>query len=105
MYLESLAEQTANKVFIRFPSMIGEVLEVVSTVLQRERDKAKRVAEALIESEQGYLFTNDNDYITNRTDIIPVLELRLSNFFFYRYRGLAKSRSLRRRLECRSSSS
>ena len=104
MYLESLAEQTANKVFIRFPSMIGEVLEVVSTVLQRERDKAKRVAEALIESEQGYLFTNDNDYITNRTDIIPVLELRLSNCFF-RYRGLAKSRSLRRRLECRSSSS
>ena len=51
MYLESLAEQIANKVFIRFPSMIGEVLEVVSTVLQRERDKAKRVAEALIESE------------------------------------------------------
>ena len=72
MYLESLAEQTANKVFIRFPSMVGEVLEVVSSVLQRERDRAKKVAEALIESEQGYLFTNDNDYITNRTDIIPV---------------------------------
>lgn len=71
LYLESLAEQLASKVFARFPTLIGEILEVVSHVLQEERDKTKEILEAIIDSEEGYLFTNDYDYLMNRTDIVP----------------------------------
>lgn len=71
LYLETLAEELAGKVFARFPSLIGEILEVVSRCLQEERDKAKEILECLIDSEEGYLFTNDYDYLLNRTDIVP----------------------------------
>ena len=39
--------------------------------MQQERDKAKEVVENIIDSELGYLFTNDLDYLMNRTNIIP----------------------------------
>jgi hypothetical protein len=32
------------------------------------------LVEAIIDSEQNYLFTNDSDYLTNRTDIVPQQE-------------------------------
>jgi N-dimethylarginine dimethylaminohydrolase len=70
LYLENLAEEIANSVFARFPGLVGEVIEVVSKVLQEERDKAKEILEDIIESEQGYLFTNDYEYLMNRSDII-----------------------------------
>jgi hypothetical protein len=35
LYLESLAESIANKVFSRFPSIISEIMEIVSTILQQ----------------------------------------------------------------------
>ncbi len=68
LYLENLAEEIANKVFARFPGLVGEVLEVVSKVLVEERDKAKEILEDIVEAEQGYLFTNDLDYLMNRSD-------------------------------------
>lgn len=71
LYLENLAEELASKVFSRFPSLIGEILEVVSRCLQEERDKSKEILECIIDSEEGYLFTNDYDYLLNRTDIVP----------------------------------
>ena len=71
LYLENLTEELASKVFARFPSLIGEILEVVSKCLQDERDKTKEILECLIDSEEGYLFTNDYDYLLNRTDIVP----------------------------------
>lgn len=71
MYLENLAEELAAKVFSRFPTLVGEILEVVSRCLQEERDKTKEILECIIDSEEGYLFTNDYDYLLNRTDIVP----------------------------------
>ncbi len=65
LYLENLAEEIANKVFARFPGLVGEVLEVVSKVLIQERDISKDILDDIIESEQGYLFTNDFDYLMN----------------------------------------
>jgi NTP pyrophosphatase (non-canonical NTP hydrolase) len=49
--LENLAEEIANKVFARFPGLVGEVLEVVSKVLVEERDKAKEILEDIVEAE------------------------------------------------------
>jgi NTP pyrophosphatase (non-canonical NTP hydrolase) len=51
LYLENLAEEIANRVFVRFPGLVGEILEVVSKVLTEERDHAKEVLEDIIEAE------------------------------------------------------
>jgi len=51
--------------------MIGEVMDIITGVLQGEREKCRAFVEAVIDSEQNYLFTNDQDYLMNRTDIVP----------------------------------
>ena len=51
--------------------MIPEVMDIIVTVLQDEREKTRALVESIIDSEQNYLFTNDSDYLTNRTDIVP----------------------------------
>ena len=51
--------------------MIAEVMDVIIQVLQGEREKCRGIVEAIIDAEQNYLFTNDADYLTNRTDIVP----------------------------------
>jgi hypothetical protein len=51
--------------------MIPEVMDIITSVLQDEREKCRAIVEAVIDSEQNYLFTNDYDYLQNRTDIVP----------------------------------
>ena len=51
--------------------MIPEVMDMISEVLQKERDTCREVVESIIDAEQNYLFTNDADYLQNRTDIVP----------------------------------
>jgi len=51
--------------------MIPEVMDIIVTVLQEEREKTRVIVESLIDAEQNYLFTNDTDYLSNRTDIVP----------------------------------
>ena len=46
-------------------------MDIITTVLQTERDKCRDLVEAVIDAEQNYLFTNDQDYLMNRTDIVP----------------------------------
>jgi hypothetical protein len=58
-------------------------MEVVSQTLQKvnfltkykDRDKCKKVVKMILDSEQNYFFTNDKDYLVNRTEIIPVNSL------------------------------
>jgi hypothetical protein len=51
--------------------MIPEVMDIITTVLQAERERTREIVEAVIDCEQNYLFTNDIDYLSNRTDIVP----------------------------------
>jgi hypothetical protein len=51
--------------------MIPEIMEIIIKCLSSERDHAREVVEALIDSEQNYLFTNDQNYKDNRSDIVP----------------------------------
>jgi hypothetical protein len=51
--------------------MIPEVMDIITGVLQDEREKTRVIVESVIDSEQNYLFTNDYDYLQNRTDIVP----------------------------------
>ena len=60
-----------DKIFSRFPTMIPEVMDIITTVLQAEREATRNIVESIIDSEQNYLFTNDMDYLQNRTDIVP----------------------------------
>jgi hypothetical protein len=69
--LENIAQSIVDRIFVRFPSMIAEVMDVIITVLQGEREKCRAIVESIIDSEQNYLFTNDSDYLANRTDIVP----------------------------------
>jgi hypothetical protein len=51
--------------------MIPEVMDIIVNVLQDEREKTRVIVESIIDAEQNYLFTNDSDYLTTRTDIVP----------------------------------
>lgn len=50
--------------------MIPEIMDIIVKCLSKERDRAREVVEAIIDSEQHYLFTNDMNYKENRTDIV-----------------------------------
>jgi hypothetical protein len=69
--LENMAQGIVDKIFSRFPTIIPDVMDIITTVLQTERDKCRDLIDAVIDSEQNYLFTNDADYLMNRTDIVP----------------------------------
>ena len=66
-----MCQGIVDKIFQRFPSMIPEVMDIIINVLQEEREKTRIIVESLIDAEQNYLFTNDTDYLSSRTDIVP----------------------------------
>lgn len=45
-------------------------MDIIVKCISTERDKAREVVEAIIDSEQNYLFTNDLDYKENKSSII-----------------------------------
>lgn len=69
--LEQMCQGIVDKIFQRFPSMIPEVMDIIVNVLQEEREKTRVIVESIIDAEQNYLFTNDTDYLSSRTDIVP----------------------------------
>jgi hypothetical protein len=50
--------------------MIPEIMEIIVKALSKERDHAREIVEAIIDSEQNYLFTNDTNYKENRSEIV-----------------------------------
>jgi len=45
-------------------------MDVITRTISDERDHAREIVEAIIDSEQNYLFTNDLDYKENKNVII-----------------------------------
>lgn len=70
-YIDSLSNSILKKVFYRFPTILDAISDISSQVLSEQRNKAKEVVENLIDSEMGYIFTNDQDYLTMNASIIP----------------------------------
>lgn len=68
--LEQIAQGNVDRIFQRFPALIPEIMDVIVRVISAERDHAREICEAIIDSEQNYLFTNDQDYKDNRSEII-----------------------------------
>jgi len=70
-YLEQLAHKLIDRIFYRFPSLSHEIGDLASHVLHKEREACREIVEKMVDSEETYVFTNDIDYLTARTDIIP----------------------------------
>jgi len=47
------------------------LLRLLLEYFNKKKKKARQIVESIIEAEQTYLFTNDVDYLTNRTNLIP----------------------------------
>ena len=56
---------------MRFPTIRPVIMDMIVQVLTEEREHARSIVEAIIDSEQNYLFTNDLDYKENRSSIVP----------------------------------
>jgi len=65
-----IASQIVEKIFQRFPALVPEIMEIIVRCISKERDHAREVVEAIIDSEQNYLFTNDLDYKENKSSIM-----------------------------------
>ena len=46
------------------------MMEIIVKTLSKEREKTREIVEAILDSEQEYLFTNDRDYKENRSEIV-----------------------------------
>jgi hypothetical protein len=68
--LDQIAQNLVQRIFNRFPGMQGEIMDIVTRTLHAERDKTRVIVEAIIDSEQNYLFTNDMNYRNNRQNVI-----------------------------------
>ena len=56
---------------MRCPSIRPEIMDIICQVLQAERDHTREIVEAVIDAEQNYIFTNDDEYKLTRTSIVP----------------------------------
>ena len=72
--LEALAQSIVERIFMRVPTLRPEIMDIICQILQRERDNTRELVEAVIDSEQNYMFVNDADYKENRTSIVPQAE-------------------------------
>jgi hypothetical protein len=70
-FLENLAHKIIERTFFRFPNLVAEISELASGVLLKEKDNSASIIEAIIDSEEGYCYTNDLEYLNERTDILP----------------------------------
>ena len=73
-YLEQLSHKIIERIFYRFPNLASEISHCTSQVLFKERESCREIVESVIDAEEGYVFTNDTDYLLQRTDIIPKAE-------------------------------
>lgn len=44
-------------------------MEIITTVLSKEREESRRICEAIVDSEQNYLFTNNSIYKNKNSEI------------------------------------
>ena len=59
LYMEELMQSILRNVFERFPALMEEVSDMSSRILNEHKNKANTVLESILNSEIGYVFTND----------------------------------------------
>ena len=64
-YLEFLSKKILEKVFAKFPNIINDINDLVSSYLIEERNKTKYLLDSFVDMEINYFFTNDYEYLNN----------------------------------------
>lgn len=67
--MDEISQQILRKVFMRFPSILDEISEMSRKVLEGQKQKAEQVVRNQIESEMNFIFTNDEQYLTTKTNL------------------------------------
>ena len=49
--LENMAQGIVDRIFSRFPTMIPEVMDIITTVLINERENTRGIVESIIDAE------------------------------------------------------
>lgn len=70
--LDLLAQRMSQAVFRRFPGLAEVALEMTQNIIQREKEFAKVIVEQQVAAHTGYLFTNDDDYLTKHGSMEPM---------------------------------
>jgi len=60
--LEALAGQIVDRIFSKVPQVRPIVMDIIIQILQELREYTKTIIESIIDAEQSYFFTNDDDY-------------------------------------------
>ena len=66
-YLEMLSNKIIERVFSRYPKMIGSISELANKFLLEEKEKAKTLIDSIIDMDINHLFTNDYEYMKSWT--------------------------------------
>ena len=66
-YLETLSNKILERVFNRYPKMIGSISELANKFLLEEKEKAKALIDSIIDMDVNHLFTNDYEYMKSWT--------------------------------------
>lgn len=82
--MDILATNILGKLFGRFPELLPEITEITHDLLEREKEKTQIYVDGIIDSECGYLFTNDYSYLTKRA---KVMKVRFSLYLFNMGKG------------------
>ena len=73
-HLRLVAATLIQNLFVRFPSVSDEILEIADGYFLEQKERTRVMIEGNIDCEMNYLFTNDDAYLRNRTKLIPVRE-------------------------------
>jgi len=73
-FLEELAISIINKLFARFPQILDLITESTIKIMQEHRERTRKIVECIIDAEQSYLYTTDNNYLSNNGAFLPKSE-------------------------------
>jgi vacuolar protein sorting-associated protein 1 len=65
--LEFMTYNIIDKIFMRFPTLKPEIIDIVNTIIQEERDHCREIVAAVVEAEENYIFTNDVEFKENKS--------------------------------------
>lgn len=71
--LDTTSKKIIETVFGRFPGLEEIVSELAGKVLVRGRDKAKKMVHNILDSERGYIFTSDPEFLIEYGGLLPVI--------------------------------
>jgi len=69
--LRKISGELIAEVARKAPSVMDEMINEADVFLQNLRNKAQEVIVSNIDSEINYIFTNDDNYLSERTKLIP----------------------------------